>query len=33
MKILHVKAGKHYYGSARQVAYIVEGLARHGSVK
>lgn len=26
MKILHVEAGKHYYGGARQVAYIIEGL-------
>ena len=30
MKVLHVEAGKHYYGGARQVAYIVEGLARRG---
>jgi glycosyltransferase involved in cell wall biosynthesis len=30
MKILHVEAGKHYYGGARQVAYIIEGLARRG---
>jgi glycosyltransferase involved in cell wall biosynthesis len=28
MKILHVEAGKHYYGGARQVAYIIEGLAK-----
>ncbi len=30
MKILHVEAGKHYYGGARQVAYIIEGLAERG---
>ena len=30
MKILHVEAGKHYYGGARQVVYIIEGLARRG---
>lgn len=30
MKILHVEAGKHYYGGARQVAYLVEGLAARG---
>jgi glycosyltransferase involved in cell wall biosynthesis len=30
MKILHVEAGKHYYGGARQVAYIIEGLAQRG---
>jgi glycosyltransferase involved in cell wall biosynthesis len=30
MKILHVEAGKHYYGGARQVAYIIEGLAKRG---
>lgn len=30
MKVLHVEAGKHYYGGARQVAYIVEGLAARG---
>ncbi len=30
MKVLHVEAGKHYYGGARQVAYIIEGLARRG---
>ena len=27
MKILHVEAGKFLYGGARQVQYIVEGLA------
>jgi glycosyltransferase involved in cell wall biosynthesis len=30
MKVLHVEAGKHYYGGARQVAYIIDGLARRG---
>jgi glycosyltransferase involved in cell wall biosynthesis len=30
MKVLHVEAGKHYYGGARQVAYIIEGLAQRG---
>ncbi|GGI55205.1 glycosyltransferase [Oxalicibacterium solurbis] len=30
MKILHVEAGKFYYGGARQVAYIIEGLAARG---
>ena len=30
MKVLHVEAGKHYYGGARQVAYIIEGLACRG---
>lgn len=30
MKVLHVEAGKHYYGGARQVAYIIEGLAKRG---
>lgn len=30
MRVLHVEAGKHYYGGARQVAYIIEGLAKRG---
>lgn len=30
MKILHVEAGRHYYGGARQVAYIIDGLASLG---
>lgn len=30
MRVLHVEAGSHYYGGARQVAYIIEGLARRG---
>lgn len=32
MKILHVEAGKHYYGGARQVAYIIEGLHQRGVI-
>ena len=30
MKILHVESGKHFYGGARQVAYIMEGLSSLG---
>lgn len=30
MKILHVEGGKHFYGGARQVAHLIDGLARHG---
>lgn len=30
MKVLHVEAGRHLYGGARQVLYIMEGLARRG---
>lgn len=30
MKVLHVEAGKHYYGGARQVAYIIDGLINRG---
>ncbi|HMM50378.1 MAG TPA: glycosyltransferase [Burkholderiaceae bacterium] len=30
MKVLHVEAGRHFYGGARQVAWLVEGLARRG---
>ena len=30
MKILHVETGRHLYGGARQVAWIIEGLQRHG---
>jgi glycosyltransferase involved in cell wall biosynthesis len=30
MRILHVEAGRHYYGGARQVAHILEGLAKQG---
>jgi len=30
VKILHVETGRHLYGGARQVAWIIEGLQRHG---
>ena len=30
MKILHVESGKHFYGGARQVAYIIKGLSELG---
>ena len=30
MRTLHVEAGRHYYGGARQVRYLVEGLAARG---
>lgn len=30
MKVLHVEAGRHYYGGARQVAHLLEGLAKRG---
>lgn len=30
MRVLHVEAGRHVYGGARQVAWLVEGLARRG---
>lgn len=30
MRVLHVEAGRHLYGGARQVAWLVEGLARRG---
>ena len=30
MKVLHVEAGRYLYGGARQVAYLLEGLGRHG---
>ncbi|MCL1886851.1 MAG: glycosyltransferase [Betaproteobacteria bacterium] len=30
MKILHVESGKHFYGGARQVAYIIKGLSESG---
>ncbi|MFM8332772.1 MAG: glycosyltransferase [Candidatus Methylumidiphilus sp.] len=29
MKILHVELGRHLYGGARQVVYLLDGLARH----
>lgn len=30
MKVLHVEGGRHYYGGARQVVYLIEGLAARG---
>ncbi len=30
MKVLHVEGGRHYYGGARQVVYLLEGLAERG---
>jgi len=30
MKVLHVESGRHLYGGARQVAYLLEGLQRRG---
>jgi glycosyltransferase involved in cell wall biosynthesis len=30
MKILHIEAGRHLYGGATQVLYLMEGLARRG---
>ena len=30
MKVLHVEAGMNLYGGARQVAYLLQGLGRHG---
>lgn len=30
MRIMHVEAGRHLYGGARQVCYLVEGLAAGG---
>jgi glycosyltransferase involved in cell wall biosynthesis len=30
MRVLHVEAGRHLYGGARQVAHILEGLAARG---
>ncbi len=30
MKVLHVEGGRHYYGGARQVVYLLEGLAQRG---
>ncbi|MCO5101418.1 MAG: glycosyltransferase [Burkholderiaceae bacterium] len=29
-KVLHVEGGRHYYGGARQVVYLLEGLSRRG---
>lgn len=30
MKVMHVEGGRHYYGGARQVIYLLEGLQRRG---
>ncbi len=30
MKILHVESGRHLYGGARQVVYLIEGLEQRG---
>jgi len=30
MKVMHVEAGRHLYGGARQLAYLLEGLERRG---
>lgn len=30
MKILHVETGRHFYGGAQQVVYLMDGLRRHG---
>lgn len=30
MRVLHVEAGRHLYGGARQVLYLLEGLAQRG---
>lgn len=30
MKVLHIETGRHLYGGARQVLYLLEGLAAHG---
>jgi glycosyltransferase involved in cell wall biosynthesis len=30
MKVLHIETGRHLYGGARQVAYIIEGLHKRG---
>ncbi len=30
MKVLHLEAGRHFYGGAKQVAYIMQGLAEQG---
>ena len=29
MKVLHIEMGRHLYGGARQVAYLLDGLARY----
>ena len=33
MLIMHVETGRHLYGGARQVCYLVEGLAAEGFEK
>lgn len=30
MKVLHIETGRHLYGGAKQVAYIIEGLHKRG---
>ena len=30
MKVLHIEAGRHLYGGARQVRYLIDGLAAEG---
>src|SRR3546814_16093953 len=30
LKVMHVEAGENFYGGARQVAFLIEGLARRG---
>jgi|SaaInl5LU_22_DNA_1037371.scaffolds.fasta_scaffold15144_1 glycosyltransferase involved in cell wall biosynthesis len=30
MKVLHIEMGKHLYGGARQVAYLIDGLNKEG---
>ncbi|MFT4047680.1 MAG: glycosyltransferase [Solimonas sp.] len=30
LKIMHVEAGENFYGGARQVSFLIEGLARRG---
>lgn len=30
MRIVHLEAGRHFYGGARQVGYLIDGLARLG---
>lgn len=30
MKILHLEAGRHFYGGARQAGYLIDGLAERG---
>lgn len=29
MRVLHIEAGKYLYGGAKQVAYLIQGLAQH----